>query len=158
MEDSLTVRLDEVEQELIRLLSLRAHDLQVFSSRQDQLLQSHYHSLSAALQTAHTQMTKLNGVTTGGSSSGTKNAFKDEVNGRWNERQNLKKFWVYCEELQRQKSNDFIDNNHLDNTTATNTTTNANNDTQVYQTPLQNDSKVNISTASLTSLCDLSLD
>lgn len=141
----MTARLDEVEQELVRLLSLRAHDLQLFSSRQDQLLQSHYHSLSAAIQTAQIQMTKLKQAVGDG------DVDVDEINGRWNERKNLKRFWVYCEEIQRDRAN----KNNISDGNSVNI---AHSSSTVYQTPAQNDSKVNISTASLTNLFDLSLD
>lgn len=174
MEDSLTIRLDEVEQELVRLLSLRSDDLQIFSTRQDQLLQSHYHSLTSALQTAQGQLEKL------------KNAanvleLRKEINERWLERQNLKKIWIYCEEIQRQKFNETKNFNYAgynstntteaDSTTATETTstqstlntqstinTQSNLTNPVYQTPYANDSNTNISKTSLTNLCDLSLD
>ena len=144
MEDSLNVRFDELEQELIRLLSLRADDLQLFSSRQDQLLQSHYHSLTSTLQTARTQLERTKG------NSGA--LHKQEIRERWIERQNLKRFWVYCEEIQRQKQQDMIGNcSYLDRVeeAASNS---------VYQTPNQNDSTTNISTTSLSKLQDLSLD
>ena len=95
MEDSLTFRLDEVEQELVRLLSLRSDDLKIFSSRQDQLLQSQYHSLSSALQTAQGQLDRLKATKI--------LEERREINERWLERQNLKRFWVFCEEVQRQK-------------------------------------------------------
>ncbi len=145
MEDSLNIRFDEVEQELIRLLSLRADDLQIFSSRQDQLLQSHYHSLSSALQTAQIQLERIK------SGSGALN--RQEIRERWIERQNLKRFWVYCEELQRQNTNEFS-NNHNNNYQPS--TTNISN--SVYQTPNQNDSNTNLSATSLSTLQDLSLD
>lgn len=155
MEDSLTVRLDEVEQELVRLLSLRSDDLQIFSSRQDQLLQSHYHSLTSALQTAQGQVEKLKSAA---------NILKEkkEINERWIERQNLKKFWVYCEEFQRQKIKENKNshttespNNNPYNAITYETRTYT---TSVYQTPNTNDSSTNISKTSLTNLCDLSLD
>lgn len=150
MEDSLTVRLDEVEQELVRLLSLRSDDLQIFSSRQDQLLQSHYHSLTSALQTAQGQLEKLkSGV----------NVCEDkkEINERWLERQNLKKFWIYCEEIQRQKSHESFKNSGR-NTDTNKYNHSSTNNAVVYQTPNTNDSTTNISKTSLTNLCDLSLD
>jgi hypothetical protein len=160
MEDSLTVRLDEVEQELVRLLSLRSDDLQIFSSRQDQLLQSHYHSLTAALQTAQGQLEKLKGGA---------NVLKErkEINERWLERQNLKKFWVYCEEIQRQKINENMGLAGYSNGSYTTGLSTSNNmygsvantaPTAVYQTPNTNDSTTNLSETSLTNLCDLSLD
>lgn len=146
MEDSLNVRFDEVEQELIKLLSLRADDLQIFSSRQDQLLQSHYHSLSSALQTAQIQLERIK------SGSGALN--RQEIRERWIERQNLKKFWVYCEELQRQNIKEFSEN--ADQISTNNNNSNLN--SSVYQTPNQNDSNTNLSTTSLSTLQDLSLD
>jgi len=149
MEDSLTVRLDEVEQELVHLLSLRSDDLQIFSSRQDQLLQSHYHSMTSTLQTAQGQLEKLK-------SAATVLKEKKEINERWLERQNLKKLWVYCEEFQRQKLNE---NTGINNVSSklyyNNDTIDA---TSVYQTPNTNDSTTNIRKTSLTNLCDLSLD
>lgn len=145
MEDSLNIRFDEVEQELIRLLSLRADDLQIFSSRQDQLLQSHYHSLTSALQTAQIQLERIKG------GSGALN--RQEIRDRWIERQNLKRFWVYCEELQRQNVNEISDNHNNKNQSST-----TNNSNSVYQTPNQNDSSTNLSTTSLSTLQDLSLD
>lgn len=157
MEDSLTFRLDEVEQELVRLLSLRSDDLQIFSSRQDQLLQSHYHSLSSALQTAQGQLDRLKAT----------KVLEDrrEINERWLERQNLKKFWVYCEEIQRQKIRDssaspetsVTDQSHNQDSYNQNYTATNNNNT-VYQTPNGNDSTTNISKTSLTNLCELSLN
>lgn len=144
MEDSLNSRFDEVEQELIRLLSLRADDLQVFSSRQDQLLQSHHHCLSTALKAARSLLERIKsncGVTS------------DEIRERWLERQNLKRFWVYCEEIQRQKGKDIIDASNKMDAYATTNSYNT-----VYQTPNQNDSNTNISTTSLSTLQDLSLD
>ena len=149
MEDSLTVRLDEVEQELVHLLSLRSDDLQIFSSRQDQLLQSHYHSLTSTLQTAQGQLEKLK-------SAATVLKEKKEINERWLERQNLKKLWVYCEEFQRQKLNE---NTGINNVSSklyyNNDTIDA---TSVYQTPNTNDSTTNIRKTSLTNLYNLSLD
>lgn len=152
MEDSLTVRFDEVEQELIKLLSQRADDLQLFSSRQDQLLQSHYHSLMAALETCESQVKQL------------KSAIPfdlKEINERWTERQNLKRFWVYCEEQQRKalleipsESNSFLEHGRPETTGCTGSQEN----NQVYQTPFQNDSTTNLSTTSVTSLHELSLD
>lgn len=155
MEDSLTVRLDEVEQEIVRLLSLRSDDLQIFSSRQDQLLQSHYHSLIAALQTAEDPLEKLK-------TSASILKQKKEINERWMERQNLKKFWVYCEEVQRQQSiengngttNETFNDPNKHNSNATTNTDSVN----VYQTPNTNDSTTNISKTSLSNLCELSLD
>jgi hypothetical protein len=87
MEESLTTRLDEVEQELVGKLSLRSDDLQLFTARQDQLLQSHYHSMSAALKTAQAQLDRIGGI-----------PHVEDVKEMWIERQNLKKFWLYCEE------------------------------------------------------------
>ena len=153
MEDSLTVRLDEVEQELVHLLSLRSDDLQIFSSRQDQLLQSHYHSMTSTLQTAQGQLEKLKSAA---------NVLKEkkEINERWLERQNLKKLWVYCEEFQRRKLNE---NTGINNVSSYNTSNvYYNNDTidatSVYQTPNTNDSTTNIRKTSLTNLYNLSLD
>lgn len=94
MEDSQTARLDEVEQELVQLLSLRADDLQILTSRQDQLLQSHYHSLNSVLQTARLHFDRLK----------TKPLPLDpqDIRDHWLERQNLKRLWGHCEE-QKQK-------------------------------------------------------
>ena len=134
MEDSLTIRLDEVEQEIVRILSLRSDNLQIFSSRQDQILQSHYHSLSSTLQTAQVHLEKVKVPVSGFSD-------KTEVNERWNERQNLKRFWVYCED-QRLKLFE-SSSSHKTSTDASDT---------VYQTPFQNPSST-----SLSKLSDLSL-
>lgn len=149
MEDSLNLRFDEVEQELIRLLSLRADDLQLFSARQDQLIQSHYHSLASTLQTAHSQL-KLVKTVVGN---------QQEIRERWVERQNLKKFWVYCEEVQRQGLKEYSDTNCNEGygDSSDNYTNEAKGGT-IYQTPNQNDSNTNISTTSLSTMQDLSLD
>lgn len=152
MEDSLTFRLDEVEQELVRLLSLRSDDLQIFSSRQDQLLQSHYHSLSSALQTAQGQLDRLKATKV--------LEERREINERWLERQNLKKFWVYCEEIQRQKIRENIGSSetHTTDQSHSNQDSYAATNNVVYQTPNGNDSTTNISKTSLTNLCELSLN
>lgn len=143
-ESSLSTRLDEVEQELVRLLSLRADDLQIFSSRQDQLIQSHYHSISSSLLTAQKQLQILT------SSSGLDESARKEIRGRWIERRNLKHFLVFCEEIQRH-SKTF--NSETEGLCESNSKTNS------YQTPNVNDSSTNlstISTTSTTSINDLS--
>ena len=154
MEDSLTIRFDEVEQELIKLLSQRADDLQLFSSRQDQLLQSHYHSLLAALETSQAQLDLLKS-----------NISYDlkEINERWTERQNLKQFWAYCDEQQRKSLTEM--KSETASLTENSPPHSAHNDVHgnsynnvVYQTPYQNDSTTNLSTTSITSLHELSLD
>lgn len=144
MDESLSTRLDEVEQELVQLLSLRSDDLQIFSSRQDQLLQSHYHSLSSALETARNQLQKLT------NSTGLTGTIRKEIMGRWIERRNLKRFWVFCEEIQRQEKQgrSFNDSNSsLEETDSTNNN---------YQTPNGNESNTNLSTIS--NMSDLSLN
>lgn len=128
MEDSLTTRLDEVEQELVSKLSLRSDDLQLFTARQDQLLQSHYHSMTSALKAAQVHLERL------------AEPLVPEINDRWIERRNLKRFWLYCEE-QRQAL--------YARTEATTDNPNDRNTNTQYN---------NLSTVSLTSLTDLSLD
>lgn len=144
MDESLSTRLDEVEEELVQLLSLRSDDLQIFSSRQDQLLQSHYHSLSSALETARNQLQQL------ASSTGLTEAIGREIGGRWIERRNLKRFWVFCEEIQRQERLKFTSNSFEDSDDSTTHTT--------YQTPNSNDSNANLSISSLSNMSDLSLN
>ena len=97
--DPLTSRLDEVEQELIRLLSTRSDDLQLFTSRQDQLLQSHFHSLTSAFDTAQIRLINLVKQTCRDYQS--LEDFVAEVEARHLERQNLKRLLCYCEEQKR---------------------------------------------------------
>lgn len=145
--ESLSTRLDEVEEELVQLLSLRSDDLQIFSSRQDQLLQSHYHSLSSALETAQNQLQKLTNST-----GLSETAIRKKVKGKWIERRNLKRFWVFCEEIQRQEGSKYptssFDNSSLEESD--------DNTTRNYQTPNGNDSNSNLST--LSNMSDLSLN
>ena len=148
MEESLSTRLDEVEQELVRLLSLRSDDLQIFSSRQDQLLQSHYHSLSSALETAQNQLQKLTTTT------GLTESLRQEIRERWIERRNLKRFWVFCEEIQRQERLKFPSNSFENSLIETEVSK----DNFVYQTPNTNDSNTNLSITSLSNMSDLSLN
>ena len=148
MEESLSTRLDEVEQELVRLLSLRSDDLQIFSSRQDQLLQSHYHSLSSALETAQNQFQKLTTTT------GLTESLRQEIRERWIERRNLKRFWVFCEEIQRQERLKFPSNSFENSLIETE----ASKDNFVYQTPNTNESNANLSITSLSNMSDLSLN
>lgn len=131
VEDSepLTGRLDEVEQELIRLLSTRSDDLQLFTSRQDQLLQSHFHSLTAALDTAQIRLINLIKQTCRDYQS--LEEFAAEIEERRIERQNLKRFLCYCEEQKRQiiSSGNTHSNTttHVYNSTSNNNANNNNN-------------------------------
>ena len=154
MEESLSTRLDEVEQELVQLLSLRSDDLQLFSSRQDQLLQSHYHSLSSSLETARNQLQALT------SSTGLKELIRREIRERWIERRNLKRFWVFCEEIQRQQklksSSISFDKSSIEETEINEIVTHPQYNT--YQTPNGNNSNTNLSITSLGNLSDLSLN
>ena len=161
MEESLSTRLDEIEQELVRLLSLRSDDLQIFSSRQDQLLQSHYHSLSSALETAQNQLQKLTATTE------LTEPIRREIRERWIERRNLKRFWVFCEEIQRQGklkcpvesgSNETESASNAPNVPNTSKAQKDRKDSFSYQTPNANDSNTNLSITSLSNMSDLSLD
>ena len=150
MEDLQTTRLDEVEQELVHILSIRADDLQIFTSRQDQLLQSHYHSLNSALQTARLHFDRLK----------IKPLPPDpqEIREQWVERQNLKLLWGYCEEQKQ-----FLINNTNNNGSNCNNvdSKNTNNDLKhKFQTPNQkmlNNNYFDFNNSN-TSLSDLSLN
>lgn len=152
MEDSQTTRLDEVEQELVHILSIRADDLQIFTSRQDQLLQSHYHSLNSVLQTARLHFDRLK----------IKPLPPDpqEIRERWVERQNLKLLWGYCEEQKQFLINNT--NNNSNNIDTSTNNTNISNDqfTHKFQTPNQkmlNNNYFDFNNSN-TSLSDLSLN
>lgn len=115
--DSITDRLDEVEQELVHLLSTRADDLQFFTSRQDQLLHTHFTSLDLALSASLNQLSHIHSLLAPGTRDGvsspsirpsqsspssqsmaTITTIAQEARDKLQERQNLKLLWRYCEE------------------------------------------------------------